>query len=79
VGSITGLISYFTTRNINATVGIVASILDIFAFIFYIVYYVAICLHYFNLTEKYDGTGMMRKLDSIGDNEQNFDNTQEQY
>ena len=79
VGSITALISYFTTRNINATVGIVASILDIFAFIFYIVYYVAICLHYFNLAEKYDGTGMMRKLDSIGDNEQNFDNTQEQY
>lgn len=79
VGTITGLISYFTTKSINATVGIVASILEIFGFIFYIVYYVSVCLHYFNLTERYDGTGMMRRLDSIGDNEQNFDNTQEQY
>lgn len=79
VGVISGLISYFTTRSINATVGIIASILNIFSFIFYIVYYVSVCLHYFNLTEKYDGTGMMRKLDSIGGNDQNFDNIQEQY
>lgn len=79
VGIISGLISYFTTRNINATIGIVTSILNIFSFIFYIVYYVAVCLHYFNLAEKHDGTGMMRRLDSIGGNHQDFDNIQEQY
>jgi len=79
VGGIAGLISYFTTKNINTTVGIVTSILDIFGLIFYIVFYLSVCLHYFNLAEKYDGTGMMRKLDSLGGNDQNFDNTQEQY
>ena len=79
VGGIAGLISYFTTGNLNATIGIVTSILGIFRFIFYIVFYVSVCLHYFNLAEKYDGTGMMRKLDSIGGNDQNFDNIQEQY
>src|SRR4029078_1598834 len=79
VGGIGGLISYFTTKDINATVGIVTSILNILGFIFYIVFYLSICLHYFNLVEKYDGTGMMRKLDSLGGNDQNFDNTQEQY
>ena len=79
VGGIAGLISYFTTKNISTTVGILTSILDIFGLIFYIVYYLSVCLHYFNLAEKYDGTGMMRKLDSIGGNDQNFDNIQEQY
>jgi hypothetical protein len=79
IGGITGLISYFTTRNLTATVGIVASILDIFGFIFYIVYYVSITLHYFNLAEKHDGTGMMKKLDSLGSSDRNFDNIQEQY
>ncbi len=79
VGGITGILSYFTTKDINATVGIVASILNVFSFIFYIVYYVSVCLHYFTLCEKYDGTGMMRKLDSIGGNDQHFDNIQEQY
>ena len=79
VGGIAGLISYFTAKNISTTVGILTSILDIFGLIFYIVYYLSVCLHYFNLAEKYDGTGMMRKLDSIGGKDQNFDNIQEQY
>ncbi|MEO6453776.1 MAG: hypothetical protein ABIN97_06895 [Ginsengibacter sp.] len=79
IGGITGLLSYFTTRDINSTVAIVDSILNIFTFIFYIVYYISVCLHYFNLTEKYDGTGMMRKLDSIGGTGGNIDNTKEEY
>jgi hypothetical protein len=79
VGGITSLLSYFTTKDINVTAGIVASILNVFSFIFYIVYYVSACLHYFTLSEKYDGTGMMRKLDSLGGNDQHFDNIQEQF
>ncbi|MEO6330655.1 MAG: hypothetical protein ABIO55_17105 [Ginsengibacter sp.] len=79
LGSITGLISYFTTRDIDTTVVLIDAIINIFAFIFYIFYYVAVCMHYFNLSEKYDGIGMMRKLDSIGGNDQDFDNTKEQY
>ncbi len=79
VGGVAGLISYFTTKNIGTTVGIVTSVLNIFSFIFYIVYYVSVTLHYFTLSEKYDGTGMMRRLDSIGGDTQNFDNIQEQF
>lgn len=79
IGGIAGAISYFTTKDISATVGIVSSILSIFGFIFYIIYYIAVTLHYFNLSERYDGTGMMKKLDSIGGNDQNSDNTQEQF
>ncbi len=79
VGAIGGLISYFTTRNLNVTVGIVVSILDIFGFIFYLIYYVAVMLHYFNLTERHDGTGLIKRLDSIGRNDRDFENIQEQY
>jgi hypothetical protein len=79
LGGITGLLSYFTTKDITSTILIADSILTIFTFIFYIVYFVSVTLHYFNLTEIYDGTGMMKKLDSIGGNNRDFDNTQEQY
>ncbi len=79
VGAIAGVIYYFTTKNINYAVGIFTSILSIFSFVFYIIYYVSVVLHYFNLSERTDGVGMMRKLDTIGDNSQNFDNIQEQY
>lgn len=79
VGGIGGLISYFTTRNLDVTIGIVVSILDIFGFIFYLIYYVAVVLHYFNLTEKHDGTGLIRRLDSIGGDDRDFENIQEQY
>ena len=79
IGGIAGLIFYFTTKNIGNTVAVVTSILSIFSFVFYIIYYVSVVLHYYNLAERFDGTGMMRKLDSIGDTPQNFDNIQEQY
>jgi hypothetical protein len=63
-----GLISYFTTKNINTTVGVVSSILNIFSFVFFIVFYVSVVLQYYNLTERYDGTGILRRLDSMGEN-----------
>ncbi len=79
IGGAAGVIYYFTTKNITQTVGIATSILSILSFVFYIVYYVAVVLHYFNLSERYDGTGMMRKLENIGDTPTSFDNIQEQY
>ena len=79
IGGIAGVIYYFTTKSINNTVAVVTSILSIFSFVFYIIYYVSVVLHYYNLAERFDGTGMMRKLDTIGDTPQNFDNIQEQY
>lgn len=79
VGAVTGLLYYFTTKDLNATVEIVSSILNIFSFLFYIIYCVSVTLHYYNLAERRDGVGMMRKLDSIGESSTNFDNIQEQY
>ncbi len=79
VGALTGLVSYFTTKDISATIGIVTSVLSIFSFLFYIIFYVSVCLHYFNLAERHDGTGMMRRLDTLGGSGNEFDNIQEHY
>jgi hypothetical protein len=79
IGLLTGLISYFTTRDISTTVGIVVSVLSIFSFVFYIVFYVSVCLHYFNLAERHDGTGMMRKLETLGGSGNDFNNIEEHY
>lgn len=79
IGAVAGLLFYFTTKDLGSTIGVVTSILSIFSFVFYIIYYVSVVLNYFNLSERFDGTGMMRKLGTIGDAPQNFDNIQEQY
>lgn len=78
VGIVAGMISYFTTKNISTTVGIVTSILNVFSFVFFIVFYVSVVLNYFNLTERYDGTGIMRKLDTLGTNTLHSTNTSEE-
>ncbi len=79
IAALTGLISYFTTKDISATIGMATSVLSIFSFVFYIVFYVSVCLHYFNLAERHDGTGMMRRLDTLGGSGNDFDNIQEHY
>lgn len=79
VGGITAAISYFTTRDIVSTTSIFTSVLNIFSYVFYIVLYVSINLHYFNLAERHDGTSLMRKLDTLGESDGDFNNIQEQY
>jgi hypothetical protein len=79
IGLFTGLISYFTTKDISATIGVVTSVLSIFSFVFYIIFYVSVCLHYFNLAERHDGTGMMRRLDNLGGGGNDFNSIEEHY
>jgi hypothetical protein len=79
VAGVAGAISYFTTQNIAATVGIVTSVLNIFSYVFYIIFYVSVNLHYYNLAEKHDGTGIMRRLDTLGRTTGDFNSTQEEY
>jgi hypothetical protein len=74
-----GLISYFTTRDISTTAGLVGSILSIFSFLFFIVFYVSVVLHFYSLVERHDGVGVMRRLNDLGNSASNFDNIQEQY
>jgi hypothetical protein len=66
VGIITGLITYFTTESIASTVGIVTSVLNVLGFIFYIIMFVSVVMNYYNLIERYEGTGILRRLDGLG-------------
>jgi hypothetical protein len=66
IGLISGVLAYFTTKDISTTVGIVTSVFNILSFVFFIVFYISAILNYFSLTESYDGTGMMRRLDNLG-------------
>ncbi|MEJ7829689.1 MAG: hypothetical protein WKF91_15875 [Segetibacter sp.] len=76
---LTGLASYFTTKDISTTIGIATSVLNIFSFVFYIVFYVSVVLHYFNLAERQYGTGVLQRLNTLGEKGNDFNNVQEQY
>ncbi|KAI9449426.1 hypothetical protein F5148DRAFT_1153123 [Russula earlei] len=60
VTSLAGLISYFSTHNIAATVGVVTGIFSVFQYVFYIVFLVSVGLNYFNLSELHDGEGFVK-------------------
>jgi ABC-type dipeptide/oligopeptide/nickel transport system permease component len=75
---LTGVFTYFTTKDISTTIGIITSILNIFSFVFFIVFYISAILNYFSLTEAYDSTGLMRKLNNLGGNHTST-NIEEQY
>ena len=65
---ITGIFTYFTTKDFSSTFTIVTSILNVLSFVFFIIFYIAAILNYFSLVEKYDGIGMMKRLEGIGGN-----------
>lgn len=67
IAAVTGALSYFTTHDIASTIAIVTSVLSIFSFVFYIVFYVSVILHYFNLMEINYGTGMMGRINKLGE------------
>lgn len=79
VGLVVGLAAYFTTKDIGSTIGIVTSFLNVFSLTFYIIYFVSAGLQYFTLTEQHDGTGILNRIDSIGNANNNFDQPEEQY
>ena len=77
VSVIAGLASYFTTKDVSATVAIVSGILQVFTHVFYIIFFVSVALNYFNLTEQLDGCGLLKRIDNFGAPE--TIDTQEQY
>ncbi|MDB5246669.1 MAG: hypothetical protein JWQ40_1063 [Segetibacter sp.] len=79
MAGVAGLLSYFTTNDLSATIGIATSVLSVFSFVFYIIFYVSVAMHYFTLAEKLDGTGMLQRLDRLGEKGGDFDNIKEQY
>jgi hypothetical protein len=80
VGIIVGAATYITTRSIGATAGIVTSFLNLFAGVFYIIFFVSSALQYFNLAEQHDGTGILQQIEALGGEQNNIDNsTGEEY
>jgi hypothetical protein len=56
----------------------ITSISSIFVYVFYIVFYISVCLNYYSLAEKLDGFGMAKRLESLGSTNSN-DRIEEQY
>jgi hypothetical protein len=79
VGVVIGLGAYFTTKNVSTAIGIATSFLNIFSFVFYIIFFISAGLQYFTLVEQRDGTGILNRIDSIGSDKSKFDNIEEQY
>lgn len=79
ISLITGVSAFLTTQNIDRSTAIITNVLKRFSSAFFVVFYISAALHYFNLVERLEGTGMLRRLDTIGKNNNNFDNTEEQY
>lgn len=78
ISAVSGLIAYFTTKDINSTVGVVTGVLSVFQHVFYIIFSISVGLHYFNLVEQKDGEGLLTRIDSLG-NTANQSSNEEQY
>ena len=77
-GGIT-LLSYFTTKDIISSTGILYGTIYFFTYLFYIVMMVSLCLHYFNLSEKKDGKGILERIQNIGSSNDNHSQIEERY
>lgn len=79
IGGVSGLLAYFTTKDLSSTVGIATSILRIFGFIFYIIFLVSSLLNYYSLVEKRDAVGMMQRVDQMGTQRDGSEGYEEQF
>lgn len=74
-----GLSSYLITENVDTSVRVATSTLNIFSYTFFIIYLVSSTLHYFTLVEKKDGTGILQRINTIGTGKSDTDQPEEQY
>lgn len=79
VSLIVGGASYLTTKEINTTLPVVAAVLNLVQYLFYIIFFISAGLHYYNLVEIKDGTGLARRLESLGSDIHPNTNMEEQY
>lgn len=79
VGMLVGVASYFTTKEISSTVGIVMSVVNIVGYAFYLVFLVSAFLNYCSLTESHDGTGLSARLEMIDTKHDLHNNLEEEY
>lgn len=79
VSAIIGAATFFTTKSFGATYGIATSFLNIFTFCFYIIFLLSAAFNYFSLVESKDGTGIMDRINNIGNKNADHHNREEQY
>jgi hypothetical protein len=79
VGLAISAVSYFTTKEWSTTVGVLMSVVNIIQYIFYIIFFVSVGLHYYNLVEIKEGTGLAKRLEGLGNNINPNENIEEQY
>lgn len=79
VSAIVGLFSYLTTSDLRKTIGIASSFLNVFTYGFYVIFIVSAALHYFNLTEQKEGTGILSKIDQLGKKTNVSNSNEEQF
>lgn len=65
-GLVDGIWALISVKGLPAVRGTVLSAINVFRMIFYIIPMVSITLHYYTLTERVDGLGLIRKVSQIG-------------
>ncbi|MCE3281671.1 MAG: hypothetical protein K0Q66_408 [Chitinophagaceae bacterium] len=79
LGLMVGVGSYVSTGgDMQSSMATVSAITNVFGYCFYVIFAISVGLNYYSLTERMDGTGIMRKLDTLGSAPSN-DKTEEQY
>jgi len=76
---ILGAGAFFTTQNIPANYTLITTLSNLINYFFYIIMYVSVGLHYYNLVETRDGTGLAKRLEGLGSNVNPNENVEEQY
>jgi hypothetical protein len=66
IGFVFGIVTFLSTGKIGPAAGVLSSVGNLFAAVFYIIFYISVALNYFNLAERADGTGILRKIENIG-------------
>lgn len=66
MGIIGLLAGYLTTSDLGTYVVAITSFLKSFSLFFYIIYFICVALNYFSLVERKDGTGLLSRIDRIG-------------
>ena len=59
---------YLTTSDLGTYVVAITAFIKSFSLFFYIIYFICIALNYFSLVERRDGTGLLGRIDTIGNN-----------
>jgi hypothetical protein len=77
--AIIGLGAYLTTDDFSAPIGLATSFFTVFSVCFYMIFFVSAAFQYFSLVEKREGTGILTRINTIGQDKHNADNQEDQF